>query len=73
MRMGAAMLSLNDRELEAKLVGSDKETRRAFFELAKALLGIRDRYQAGIDICDAVCARLKVVFDRLEAEARAAR
>ena len=71
MRMGTEVLRLNDRELEAKLYGTDEGTHRAFIELAKALMDIRERYQAGIEICEAVCMRLLIVFDRLQAEGKA--
>jgi hypothetical protein len=71
MRMGAVILNLNDRELEAKLYGTDEETQHSFCKLMEALMEIRNRYQAGIDICEAVCMRLLVVFHRLQAEGKA--
>lgn len=73
MRLGIAILNLNDRELEAKIYGSDEETQRSFCDLADTMMAIRNRYQAGIDLCNAVSARILIVFDRLQAETGAGR
>jgi hypothetical protein len=72
MRAAVALLNMNDRELEAKIYGSSDEDQHALCDLVDALLGIRKRYQAGIDICTGASARIMAIFDRLQAEAEVA-
>jgi len=75
MRAGLAVLNMNDRELEAKVYAcsGDDEAQHSWLDLVEALTGIRNRYQAGIDICNAASARIMHIFERLQAEAEATR
>jgi hypothetical protein len=68
MRGGAFVLNMNDRELRPRSTPVGQRTRTTGSIWCKPSR-IRDRYQAGISLCNTASGRILHVLERIQAEA----
>lgn len=65
MRMGVAILNMNDREMEARARAQGPEYVETMLEVAETLNNIRERYGCAVSICADAARRILVILSRV--------